>query len=65
MATAKEFRELSMEDLLRRSGEMKAALVESTMKLRTGTLESTAARLESRRDLARLLTVISEKKAKS
>jgi large subunit ribosomal protein L29 len=61
MATAKELHELTLEDLNRRATELRASLFKDRLKLRTGALESPAKRSESRRDLARILTVITQK----
>jgi large subunit ribosomal protein L29 len=61
MATAKELHELTLEDLNRRATELRASLFKDRLKLRTGALESPAKRAESRRDLARILTVITQK----
>ncbi|MFN0064540.1 MAG: 50S ribosomal protein L29 [Myxococcaceae bacterium] len=61
MATAKELKELSVEDLGRRAAELREQLTQDRMKLRTGTLENTAVRGEKRRDLARVLTALTQK----
>jgi large subunit ribosomal protein L29 len=61
MATAKELHELTLEDLNRRATELRASLFKDRLKLRTGALDSPAKRAESRRDLARILTVITQK----
>jgi large subunit ribosomal protein L29 len=61
MATAKELRELSAEDLKRRAEEMRGTLFQDQLSLRTGNLDSPAQRTEHRRDLARILTVLGEK----
>ena len=61
MATAKELRELTLEDLNRRATELRQSLFKDRLKLRTGALESPAKRAEARRDLARILTVITQK----
>ena len=63
MATAKELRELTAEDLERRAVELKANLVEDQLKMRTGSLDNPATRTVHRRDLARVLTVLTEKRA--
>lgn len=64
MATAKELRELSTEDLQRRAAELRTTILTETMQLRTATLPSVAARTAHRRDLARVLMVITEKAKK-
>ncbi|HXX31074.1 MAG TPA: 50S ribosomal protein L29 [Myxococcaceae bacterium] len=61
MATAKELRELTVEDLKNRAAELREQLFRDRMKLRTGTLESPTQRRERRRDLARVLTIIRQK----
>jgi large subunit ribosomal protein L29 len=62
MATAKELRELTVEDLERRATELREQLFRDRMKLRTGTLDSPTQRNERRRDLARVLTLITQKR---
>ncbi len=61
MATAKELHELTLEDLNRRAAELRESLFKDRLKLRTGALESPAKRADNRRDLARILTVITQK----
>ena len=61
MATAKELHELTLDDLNRRAAELRESLFKDRLKLRTGALESPAKRTDARRDLARILTVISQK----
>jgi len=61
MATAKELHDLTLDDLQRRATELRASLFKDRLKLRTGALESPAKRTEARRDLARILTVITQK----
>ncbi len=62
MATAKELRELSAEDLQRRADEARGTLFQDQLSMRTGNLDSPAKRTGHRRDLARILTVLTEKK---
>ena len=62
MATAKELRELSAEDLQRRADELRGTLFQDQLSMRTGNLDSPAQRTQHRRDLARILTVLTEKK---
>ncbi len=64
MATAKELRDLNLEDLNRRAVELKDTLFRDSMKLKTGTLDSPAERAKHRRELARVLTVLTEKHSK-
>ncbi len=61
MATAKELRELSAEDLQRRATELRETLFQDQLKMRTGSLDSPSERTQHRRDLARILTVQAEK----
>ena len=61
MATAKELHDLTLEDLNRSASELRDSLFKDRLKLRTGALESPAKRNEARRDLARILTVITQK----
>ena len=61
MATAKELHDLTLDDLQRRATELRESLFKDRLKLRTGALESPAKRNEARRDLARILTVITQK----
>lgn len=62
MATAKELNDLSVEDLGRRAVELKATLVQDNLKLRTGSLDNPSERTAHKRDLARVLTVMTAKK---
>jgi large subunit ribosomal protein L29 len=62
MTTAKELRELSAEDLQRRADELRGTLFQDQLSMRTGNLDSPAKRTGHRRDLARILTVLTEKK---
>ena len=62
MATTQELKELSIQDLERRAEEMRATLFQDRMKLRTGTLDSPAERTQHRRELARILTLLGQKK---
>ncbi len=63
MATAKELKELTVEDLERRAVELRQELFQDMLKLRTGSLDSPASRSKKRKDLARVLTIITQKKA--
>jgi large subunit ribosomal protein L29 len=63
MATAKELSELSVEDLGRRAVELKATLMQDNLKLRTGALDNPTERTNHKRDLARILTVLTAKQA--
>ena len=59
--TAKELHELSLEDLNRRAQELRATLFQDQLKLKTGALDNPAERTTHKRDLARILTVITQK----
>ena len=61
MATAKEMRQLSTEELEKRVTELRETLFNQRIKHRTGTLESSAAIGKNRRELARVLTILGEK----
>ena len=61
MATAKELKELSAEDLQRRADELRGTLFQDQLNLRTGNLKSPAERGQHRRELARILTVLTQK----
>jgi large subunit ribosomal protein L29 len=62
MATAKELKDLTVDDLERRATELKATLFQDQLKLRTGSLDNPSERTNHKRDLARILTVLTEKK---
>jgi len=61
MATAKDLKELSLEDLDRRAAELREGIFKETLKLKTGNPDGPAARNKQRKDLARVLTVITQK----
>ncbi len=61
MPTAKEMRALSVEELTRRAAELRETLFNLKIKHRTGALESSADLPKNRKDLARVLGVLSEK----
>ena len=61
MATAKELKELSADDLQRRATELRETLFQDQLKMRTGSLDNPAERTQHRRDLARILTVQAQK----
>ena len=63
--TAKELHELSLEDLNRRADELRATLFQDQLKLKTGALDNPSERTTHKRDLARVLTVITQKATKS
>ncbi len=62
--TAKELHELTLEDLNRRAGELRATLFQDQLKLKTGALDNPSERTTHKRDLARVLTVITQKQKK-
>jgi len=61
MATAQEIRALSVDELKRRAAELREALFNLRVKHKTGALDSSAEIGKSRKDLARVLTMLSEK----
>ena len=61
MATVKELRELSVQELEARAAELKQTLFDLKSKANTGVLDSTADLSKTKRDIARCLTVASEK----
>jgi len=62
--TAKELHELTLEDLNRRADELRATLFQDQLKLKTGALDNPSERTTHKRDLARVLTVITQKQKK-
>jgi len=58
--TAKELRALSAEELRAKVPELEKTLFELRMKLKTGRLDSTADIEKTRRDLARVKTLLRE-----
>ena len=61
MATAKELQDLTVDDLNRRAQELRETLFQDQLKRRTGSLDTPSERTAHRRDLARILTVLTEK----
>lgn len=61
MATAKELRELGINDLQAKASELRDSLFQLQLQRRTGSLQSPEARTAARRDLARVLMVLGEK----
>ncbi|MFN7131292.1 MAG: 50S ribosomal protein L29 [Myxococcales bacterium] len=61
MATAKEMRELTVEELQKRASELRENIFNMNIKHRTGALESSADIGKARKDLARVMTVLTEK----
>ena len=60
-ATAKELRDLSVDDLNRRAAELRDTIFQDTLKLKTGSLEAPTDRVNHKRELARVLTVLTQK----
>lgn len=60
MKTA-ELKDLSVEELTRKAGELRENLFNLKIRRRAGTLESTSDVTKNRRDLARVLTVLTGK----
>ncbi|HZZ84631.1 MAG TPA: 50S ribosomal protein L29 [Anaeromyxobacteraceae bacterium] len=60
MATVKELRELSREELLGRVADLKKQTFDMKNKHNTGVLDSTADLMKTRREIARVLTVARE-----
>ena len=63
MATAKELKDLTVDDLNRRAQELRGNLFQDQLKLKTGALDNPAERTTHKRDLARVLTVLTQKQA--
>ncbi|MBM7117060.1 50S ribosomal protein L29 [Archangium primigenium] len=61
MATAKELKDLSADDLKRRAAELRDTLFQDQLKRATGSLDNPSERTQHKRDLARILTVLGEK----
>ena len=59
---ANELRDLGVEELQTKSKELRAELFNVRMRKETGQLESTAKLLSLRRDVARIETVLREKR---
>ena len=58
---ASELKELSVEELTRKAGELRETLFNLKIRRRAGTLESTADVTKNKRDLARILTLLTQK----
>lgn len=59
---AREVRELTVEELAAKSRELRSDLFNAQVKRSTGQLENTAKLLQLRRDIARVETVIRERR---
>lgn len=62
---AKELRELSVEELMEREGELKQELFNLRMQKATGQLGNTAVLGKTKRDLARVKTLLKESEVSS
>ena len=57
-----EFRNLSQEELLEKAEQFKKSLMQLRFQAKTGKLERQSSIKEMRRDVARILTIVNEKK---
>ena len=62
---AREIRELTLEELAVKSRELRGDLFNAHVKRSTGQLENTAKLEQLRRDIARVETVLSERRSQS
>ena len=62
---ASELKELSVEELTRKAGELRENLFNLKIRRRAGTLESTSDVTKNKRDLARILTLLTQKTGSS
>ena len=62
---AAELKDLSVEELNRRAGELRENLFNLKIRRRAGTLESTSDVIKNKRDLARILTLLTAKTGSS
>ena len=62
MLKVDELRNLSPEELLEKAEQMRKSLMQLRFQAKTGKLERQSAVKETRRDIARILTIMSEKK---
>ena len=60
-----ELKDLSVEELTRKAGELRENLFNLKIRRRAGTLDSTADVTKNKRDLARILTVLTQKQGSS
>lgn len=63
--TAKDLQDLTIDDLSRRADEIREQLFQDRLKLRTGALDKPTERVARKRDLARVLTVLTQKQQAS
>jgi large subunit ribosomal protein L29 len=62
---AAELRDLSVEELTRKAGELRENLFNLKIRRRAGTLESVSDVTKNKRDLARILTLLTQKTGSS
>ena len=62
---AQELKELSVDELTRKAGELRENLFNLKIRRRAGTLESTSDVTKNKRDLARILTLLTLKNGDS
>ena len=62
---ASELKDLSVEELTRKAGELRENLFNLKIRRRAGTLESTSDVTKNKRDLARILTLLTVKNGNS
>ena len=62
---ASELNELSVDELTRKAGELRENLFNLKIRRRAGTLESTSDVTKNKRDLARILTLLTQKTGSS
>ena len=62
---AAELRDLSVEELTRKAGELRENLFNLKIRRRAGTLESVSDVTKNKRDLARILTLLTQKNGSS
>jgi len=62
---ASELKEQTVEELTRKAGELRENLFNLRIRRRAGTLESTSDVIKNRRDLARILTLLTQKQGTS
>jgi large subunit ribosomal protein L29 len=62
---AAELKELSVDELTRKAGELRENLFNLKIRRRAGTLESISDVTKNKRDLARILTLLTEKTGSS
>ena len=62
---AHELKDLTVDELSRKAGELRENLFNLKIRRRAGTLESTADVTKNKRDLARILTLLTQKQGNS